>query len=114
MTERVSRKQAIQDYKNRPPDRGVFAVRCAASGQVWVGASMDLTPSHNAIWFALRLGRHRNAALQAAFLAHGEGSLHFEILERLDKDMEPMAVRDLLTVKTRHWAEQYDAPILLR
>jgi hypothetical protein len=114
MAGHVSRKQAIQAYKNRPPDRGVFAVRCAATPQVWVGASMDLPAARNAIWFMLRLGRHRDAALQAAFNAHGEDAFRFEVLERLDENAEPLSVEDLLKQKTRQWADEHHAPILPR
>jgi hypothetical protein len=75
---------------------------------------MDLTAARNAAWFMLRLGRHRADALQAAFNAHGEGTMHFEILERLDENAEPLGVQDLLKEKTRHWAGEYHAAILLR
>ena len=36
------RKLAIADYKKRASIAGVFAIRCAATGAVWVGQALDL------------------------------------------------------------------------
>ena len=37
-----SRKAAIQAYKERKTPRGVFAMRCRVTGNVWVDSAMDL------------------------------------------------------------------------
>jgi hypothetical protein len=46
----TSRKDAIKEYKARAPNRGVFAIRCLASGGAWVGASLNLDASRNRAW----------------------------------------------------------------
>lgn len=107
------RKTAIDEYKNRKPHRGVFAVRCSATGHVWVGASPNLDAARNSTWFTLRTGAHRDAALQAAWRAHGEESFRYEILEELDEDILPMSVPGLLKEKKRAWASKEGAHPLL-
>ncbi len=61
----------------------------------------------------LRQGSHRNPALQSEWNTHGEQALQFEILEQIDDDTLPMAVRDLLKEKLRHWAKELNAQTLL-
>ena len=97
------RKAAIAAYKKRKSVAGIFAVRCAASGQAWVGQAHDLETIQNRIWFALRQGNHTNGELQRAWSAHGEAGLSFDALERLKED-EPAYVRDaLLRDRAVHW-----------
>ena len=47
------RKLAIADYKKRAAVAGVFAIRCRASGEVWVGQALDLEKIENRIWLCL-------------------------------------------------------------
>ena len=68
----AARKEAIRRFKEQTPGRGVFAVRCTASGRTWVGHSQNLGASHNGIWFALQQHAHRDRALQALKETKGE------------------------------------------
>lgn len=36
------RKAAIVAYKERKPVAGVYAVRCAPTGEIWVGATLTI------------------------------------------------------------------------
>jgi len=109
----TSRKDAVREYKERSPNRGAFAIRCLPTGRVWVGASPNLDAARNGAWFALRIGQHRDRALQDAWKAHGEDAFEYEVLDTLDDDVAPMAVSDLLKEKMRHWAARLNAPTLL-
>ncbi|MGY4156463.1 hypothetical protein ACVINW_002305 [Bradyrhizobium sp. USDA 4461] len=103
------RKQVIADYKKRASMAGVFAIRCRATGEVWVGQTLDLQKIHNRIWFTLRIGGHRNAELQRAWAAHGADNLTLDTLERIE-DEELGYVRDtLLKERVRHWRTQLNA-----
>jgi hypothetical protein len=105
-----SRRDLIRAYKERTPERGIFAVRCAASGEAWVGATDNLDTQQNGIWFALRVGGFPNPAVVRAWAAHGAESFAFEILERVDEpDMTPMGVRDHLKRREAHWREALGA-----
>jgi hypothetical protein len=110
---RADRKEAIRQFKERVVARGVFALRCLASNQIWVGTAPDLDARRNAIFFQLRHGAHRDRALQAAWTAHGHAAFQFEILETLDEDTSPLLVKDLLTQKSKDWLTRLGALPLL-
>ena len=97
------RKAAIAAYKERKSPAGIYAVRCVASGQIWVGQTLDLDKIQNRIWFMLRSGSHSNRVLQDAWTNYGADSLTFERLEQLE-DEESTYVRDgLLRERMLHW-----------
>lgn len=54
--DKSARRAAVAAYKERKPEWGVFAVRCLATGQAWVGESRHLDTQQNGLWFALRHG----------------------------------------------------------
>jgi hypothetical protein len=108
-----SRKHAIDEYKNRKPRRGVFVVRCDATGHAWVGASRNLDAARNGLWFVLRTGSSRNPELQAEWRAQGEEHFRFDVLEELDPDESPILVNDLLDEKKREHALREQARTLL-
>jgi hypothetical protein len=101
--DKAQRKAAIAEYKKREEAIGIFAVRCATSGEVWVGSTLNLDTVQNRIWFGLRLGSHPNADMQRAWTSHGGESFSYEALERLDPD-EPAFVRDdQMKDRLAHW-----------
>jgi len=105
-----SRKTAIQAYKKRKISRGVFAVRCLATGTVWVDHAMDLDAAEKRTSFVLPLGdRFLDQEIFAEFRAHGAESFRYEILEKFDEDLSPLALRDLLKQRKLHWLGQLNA-----
>src|SRR5262245_4000180 len=84
--DKSKRREAVRDYKERKPRRGVFAVRCAPTGEVWVSASPTLDTQQNSTWFGLRLGSHPNKVMQAAWTQHGEAAFSYETLAELEDD----------------------------
>jgi hypothetical protein len=103
------RKAAIARYKERKSVVGVCAVRCAGSGQIWLGQSLNLDTVQNRIWFMLRLGNHPNRGLQTAWRDHGTDSFTFEIVEAL-ADEATRYVRDaLLRERFAHWRSVLNA-----
>jgi hypothetical protein len=106
---KTDRKEAIRKFKDRKPARGVFAVRCTANGNQWVDSTMNLEAAKNGAWFSLRHGSYRDKVLQAEWNAYGEQAFEYEILERLDDDVSPLALADLLKEKKRHWTTQLGA-----
>ncbi len=109
----VNRREAKRQYKERKPRRGAFAVRCRETGQVWVGASMDLDAARNGLWFTLRHGTHLDRLLQCAWNEHGEPAFEYEVLEELEDDVFPLAVRNLLKEKRARWVARSGARTLL-
>jgi len=100
----MNRKQALEAYKERKAQPGVFAVRCLPSGQVWVGKSPDLATAQNGLWFGLRMGGSPYRHLQAAWREHGEDSFAFEAIERLPESVEPISRARVLKERLTHWA----------
>jgi hypothetical protein len=109
MSPNVNRKEAIREYKMRKVSRGVFAVRCTATGQVWIDSSPNLDGAKNSTWFQLGAGNHCDKALQNEWNTHGENVFQFEILEPIDEEVIPLALKDLLKEKKLNWVAQLDA-----
>ena len=99
----AARKLAIADYKKRPSPAGIFAIRCAATNQVWVGQTSDLDKIQNRIWFSLRMGAHRNVELQRAWSKHGEARLSLEPVEKLKEEEIPYVRDALFKERLAHW-----------
>lgn len=99
----------MRAYKEREVEGGIYAVRCAASGEVWVGGAPDLAKIQNRLWFALRQGTNTHRSLQNAWNAHGAAAFSVEIVERLDAE-EIGYVRDrLMRERLGQWAGQLRA-----
>jgi hypothetical protein len=113
MHSNIEKKEAIRKFKEQKPLLGVYAIRCTASGPVWVGTSRNLDATRNGTWFSLRNGSYIDKPLQQEWNAHGEPSFTYEILETLEGDLHPLAVRDLLKEKCNHWVAQLSAKPLL-
>jgi len=106
----ASKKAAIQAYKERKPERGIFAIRCQPTGSVWVDSAMDLPAAQNRVWFALKLDdKFMEQTIRTEFAAHGREAFTFEVLEKLEEDVPQMALRDLLKEKKLHWVNQLSA-----
>ena len=52
----TDRKAAVEAYKERKTVAGIYVVRCAASGEQWVGQAPDVETIRNRLWFTLKLG----------------------------------------------------------
>jgi hypothetical protein len=106
-----SRKAAIQAYKERKAPRGVFAVRCQPTNHVWVDSAMDLEAAQNRIWFSLRAGGDAqiDKSIVAEYQTHGRDAFTYEVLEKFEDDVEPIALKDLLKQRRQHWMDQLGA-----
>jgi len=108
-----ARRAAVAAYKERKVLSGVYAVRCLASGDVWVGAWVDLATIQNRLWFALRQDSHPRKDLLAAWRKHGEAQFSFEVLEMLDAETSPYLRASKLAERAAHWREILRAGALL-
>ena len=104
------RKAAVAAYKKRKSAAGIYAVRCAISGQAWIGQTLNLETIQNRIWFSLRQGAHHNRDLLTAWKKHGEDQFRFEVLERLDeKDDAFFTPNAFLKTRAAHWLRSLEA-----
>ncbi len=92
----IDKKAAKAAYKERKSVAGIYAVRCGASGQVWVGHTPTLGTIQNRIWFTLRQANHPDPGLQSAWAAHGPAGFAFEVLEADPRRVRRVRVRPSL------------------
>lgn len=112
--DKLSRRQILRDYKDRKAACGIFAVRCSATGECWIGKSRNLEQQRNGIWFGLRSGGYVNRAVQAAWAKHGEAAFSFEVLEALETEALSAYSRDnLLKDRDAHWRAELGAAKLV-
>ncbi len=108
------RKALLREYKERKVEAGIYAVRCVANGQAWVGATPDLSTRQNGVWFSLRLGSHRDRSLQAAWNANGADAFVFEAVEAVDVEGLDRFGRDSrLKERRQHWIAALNATGLM-
>jgi hypothetical protein len=105
----IDRKEAVNAYKERTKSAGIFAIRCAATGECWVGRAPDVDTIRNRLWFTLRQGSSTHRAVQAAWRDHGEAAFHFEIVERLEEEDFAYARDRILKERLAHWAAEMRA-----
>ena len=105
----MKRRAAVSAYKERKPQAGVFAVRCAPTGEVWVGATPTLGTIQNQLWFSLRLGSSPYRDLQTAWAAHGEPGFSFQVLEVHDEAEATLLPAAWLKDRAARWRAQLGA-----
>ena len=104
------KRQLAREYKERKVRRGVYAVRCAATNEVWANSSLNLDAQKNSLFFQLRTGGHPNRALQAAWQAHSEGGFSFEeVAELNDEPRSAYALKADLKTLEQEWREKLGA-----
>lgn len=104
-----AKKEAVRAYKERKPAVGVFAVRCALSGEAWVGQSRTVDTHANRLWFSLRLGNSPSASLQAAWRKHGEAAFAYEVVAQLSEEEIAVTPEKKLLELRDMWADELRA-----
>lgn len=72
-------------YKGVDTVMGIWALRNTVNGKVLLGSSLHTKAALNRQLFSLRLGQHRNAALQRDWAEHGEQAFTTEVLHVLER-----------------------------
>jgi hypothetical protein len=106
---RDDRKAAVAAYKERKAQAGVYVVRCAATGEQWVGTAPDLATIWTRRSFALRQGSDTNRALQTAWNAHGVEAFTFAVLEEIDAEALAYVRERTFKARLLHWREKLGA-----
>ncbi|MGA3286882.1 MAG: DUF2087 domain-containing protein [Bacteroidota bacterium] len=105
---KVKTKQDIKrEYKERKIPAGIFQVKNSVNGKVLLGSSLNLEGPLNSHKFMLKIGRHRNEALQKEWNEYGPDKFVFEILEIVKvKDDPNFNLSDELTLLEQIWLEK--------
>ncbi len=109
---RENRRAAVAAYKERKPAAGVYAVRCTATGQCWIGSTRDFGAVKNRHWFGLRQGDHPRRGLQAAWREHGEDGFVFERIETFSEDQKDWERDRALEDRLAFWQAELKAETL--
>lgn len=99
----IDKRAAKAAYRERKPAAGIYAVRCTATGQVWVGHTPTLETVQNRLWFMLRQNGHPDAALQRAWNERNGAGFAFEELERVKEDDLSFAGDGALKDRAASW-----------
>jgi hypothetical protein len=105
------RKAAIAAYRERKVFAGIFAVRCNATGERWLGSAPNIGTIQTRIWFGLRLGTSPHRHLQAAWREYGP-DFTFEQLEILPAEDDSYFRDGKLKDRLAYWCKTLDAPVL--
>jgi hypothetical protein len=97
------KKAAIAAYKERKAIVGIYAVRCLASGKIWIGQSTNLDTIQNRLWFTLRLGNHPCRDLQQAWNHGTSDDFVFEELERMEDEKLAYVRQARLKERVAYW-----------
>jgi group I intron endonuclease len=102
-----TRKELQREYKERPKPAGIFQVRNLANGKILLGSSLNLEGPLNSHKFMLKIGRHRNEALQQDWDKFGERKFVFEVIEVVKvKDDPDFNVTSELSLLEQSWLEK--------
>lgn len=111
--DREAKKAAAAAWKERKAPAGVYALRCTASGECWVGRASDLDAVEKRLLFSVRMASTPHRTLQAAARTHGGDAFAFERLELLDDEEAGPELRDaLLKKRAEFWRQQLGAQAL--
>ena len=104
----LDKKQIKQDYKNRPPEIGVYCIKNTKNGKVWLCSIMNLTGKFNRDKFTLAMGSHKCQPLQKDWKEFGESAFTFEVLEKLPVKDDPAYDYDEdLKILELMWVEKF-------
>ena len=105
----AERRAAAAAFRERKSVAGVFSVRCAATGQVWVGRAPNVGSIWNRLSFSLRQGANPNRSLQEAWREHGPEVFIFEIVETIDAEASDYLRNSQLKERLVHWRDALGA-----
>ncbi|SFI68270.1 GIY-YIG nuclease family protein [Albimonas pacifica] len=106
---KADRKAATAAWKDGKRRAGVWLVRCAATGEAWVGAGRDLDAARNRCDFSMRHGMPLHPDMKPALRAHGGAAFAFEEIEALPEDVEEIALPRELKARRASAAERLGA-----
>lgn len=103
------RREALAAYKERKVQAGIYAVRCVATGELWLGKAPDLGTIQNRLWFTLRQGSNPHRSLQEAWALHGADALSFAVVEHVEEEELRFGRDRALRRRLDHWVATWGA-----
>ncbi|HEV7698918.1 MAG TPA: GIY-YIG nuclease family protein [Pyrinomonadaceae bacterium] len=85
----IDKQKAKLDYKLSHRPMGVFQIRNAINGKIFVDSSINVPGKINRHRFSLEMGGHKSKVLQQEWAEFGEAAFVFETLEPLEPREDP-------------------------
>jgi hypothetical protein len=79
----TDKRELIKQYKQNPPEMGIFQIKNKINGKIFIGKAMNLNGIINSNRFQLKNKSHMNKVLQDDFNRQGEDNFTFEKLDIL-------------------------------
>ena len=112
--DRDAKAEVKRRYKEEVHPKGIYCVKSAETGMIWVDSSNNLLSSENRLNFSLKTATLLNKELQAALKASTPESFEFEVLEIFDQDLTAYELRKLLKERRKYWQSKLSANSLYR
>lgn len=80
-----NRRELKNRYKNRTVTGGVFCIRCAGNGHVWLKSAPDLRGQRNKFEFSVLNNSCPEPGMREEWKTYGPQSFSFAVLEELQK-----------------------------
>ena len=84
--DKTRRKELVEMYKNRCPERGIIAYRCRENSEMFLGISKDTKADFNSNNFKLSANLHRNKRLQELWNHYGKEGFEQSVVKVLEYD----------------------------
>ena len=79
----MRRKQLMEEYKHRRPEKGVISYRCKETGVSYLGISKDTRADFNSTNVKLAGNSHPNKEMQAIYNQYGQAGFDISVLKVL-------------------------------
>ena len=112
MTDRARRRELTEEYRQHPPEAGVYQLVNTVTGKVFLGSAVNLPSVRSKLEFSQRTGTVSalDRKLRADLTEYGAAAFTFEVLEVLDvlPNATPASIRDDLATLEALWREKLD------
>lgn len=88
---------------------GIYLIINTANGKVYVGQAVNLAKRKRNHFSALKLGKHRNKHLQAAYNQYGGEAFVFEVVQEFTDAPDKQDLAKSLARLEQHWIDFYQS-----
>jgi hypothetical protein len=104
----IDKKKLKQEYKNRVPEKGIYAITNTKTGRTFLGSTLNLYNIVERSKLRLNTGSHQNERLRKDWKIYGEEAFSFQILETLKlKDDLAYDYDEDLQILEMIWIDKY-------
>lgn len=83
--DKQSRKQLLEQYKNRTVTGGIYYIKCNGNGRTWIKSTQDMVGEKNRFDFSVSINSCMEPAMLTEWNQYGADSFSLIILEEIKK-----------------------------